>query len=340
METGVLTEILISFKAIFADGVKNLIPYALSLMVSLATIEVLLSHLRGMISEQNPLPILFQNILKIGLFIFFVSTYSTLITEVQDGFVKVGLIAGGNRITAEVATDPSYVSDMGYKLMEKIYTFTEHEAEKSGVVPLVIAAAKGELTVAKLFPNLFYFACSLFIWIAFLTISIQIFLTYLEFYVFGAIIPVLLAFGVNRYTKFISDKAIGVIVASGIKISMLIFILSATIPLIETWTLPTNPTQLQCLKLLGGAIAIAFLCWHAPNMAAGAMSGGPGLGAGAIGGAIGAAVGAVMMGAGAINTIKNGVAKGLELYNQLGSGGSTGSYKNAARTEQNSRRIN
>ncbi|MPL69282.1 hypothetical protein SDC9_15019 [bioreactor metagenome] len=338
METGVLTEILASFKIIFADGVKNLIPYALSLMVGLATIEVLLSQLKGLLGEQNPLGILFQNILKIGLFIFFVTTYTTLIGQIQDGFVEVGLIAGGNRITAAVATDPSYVSDIGYKLMQNIYSFAANEKEKSGIVSLVIAAAAGELTVAKLFPNFFYFACSLAVWLSFLIIAIQIFLTYLEFYVFGAIIPVLLPFGVNKHTKFIADKAIGVIVATGIKISVLVFILSATVPLIETWTLPTNPTQLECMKLLGGSIAIAFLCWHAPSMASAAMSGGSALGAGAVGSAVGAAVGAVFAGGAIAGTISRGVSAGLgKIFG--GGGGSSSSYKKAASVEQNSRRI-
>lgn len=323
MTDGTLTMILIGFKELFTEGVKNLQPYAISLMASLATIQVVYSQMMGLMEEKNPINILIQNILKIGLFVFFIENYTTLVDVVQRSFAEAGLIAGGRKITAQVATDPSYVSDMGGNLMEKIYTFTYSSVDATQSLPFggIIAAATGELTVAKMFPNLFLMICAFALWVAFTVIAIQMFLTYLEFYISAALIPILLPWGVLKPTAWIAQKSFGAIVGAGVKIAVLVFVLSGTIPLIESWTLPQNATQAECMRLLAGSFAVAFLCWHAPSMAASIFSGVPGLGAGSVAGAVGAAVGGVMMGAGMVRAVSSGVLAGMKMYAGLSSGG-------------------
>ena len=55
-------------------------------------------------------------------------------------------------------------------------------------------------------------------------IGIQIFITYLEFYVIATLALILLPFGVNRRTAFLGEKAIGAVLSFGIKLMVLAFI--------------------------------------------------------------------------------------------------------------------
>jgi len=88
---------------------------------------------------------------------------------------------------------------------------------------------------------------------------------------------ILVPFGVNRWTAFLSEKAFGSIVGFGMKLMVLAFIMSAATPVMMAITLPVDPTIKQAYCTLLAAAFIAFLAWHAPGVAASMMSGGPSL---------------------------------------------------------------
>jgi type IV secretion system protein TrbL len=113
--------------------------------------------------------------------------------------------------------------------------------------------------------------------LCFFIIGIQIFITYLEFYVVATLALILIPFGVNKHTAFLGEKAIGAVLSFGIKLMVLAFIASIAVPLVKTWSLPTDPSNEQIFCLLLGSLAITFLAWHAPGVAAGLLSGSPSL---------------------------------------------------------------
>ena len=85
---------------------------------------------------------------------------------------------------------------------------------------------------------------------------------------------------------------------------VLAFIIAAVQPVLVQITLPAEPTWQQAYMVLLAALAIAFLAWHAPGIAAGLISGGPSLTAGSAAGfvsssVIGAFAGAAATAAGA-----------------------------------------
>ena len=106
---------------------------------------------------------------------------------------------------------------------------------------------------------------------------------FLEFYVVSALAIILLPFGANSHTKFLYDKVVTSLVGSAMKLMFMAFIMSVSVPLIfarkfelaqyliENPNIPLSPEQTA--ESLGVSMALAFLCWQAPTMAAGLMSG-------------------------------------------------------------------
>ena len=114
----------------------------------------------------------------------------------------------------------------------------------------------------------------------------------------------LIPFGSNKYTSFITQKVINAIISLGVKLMVLAFIVSASLPMIKLWSTPSNVGLEDSLYILLGSAALAFLSWHAPNLASSLMSGMPSLNASsiispAISTANSAVVTAATMGAGA-----------------------------------------
>lgn len=116
---------------------------------------------------------------------------------------------------------------------------------------------------------------------------------------------ILVPFGINKHTAFLSEKAIGAIFSISIKMMVLQFILCLAVPMMQNWgtmlTGKEDPATL--LYVLLGCAAMAFLTWQAPGLAASLLSGSPSLTAG---NAIGAASGVASMAAGGASRLAAG----------------------------------
>ena len=83
-------------------------------------------------------------------------------------------------------------------------------------------------------------------------------------------------FWANSHTRFLADKVVPVIMGAGIKLMVLAFILSIAVPYIETHVAINTALDLnsaESVERMGSSMALAFLAWQAPSMAAGLMSG-------------------------------------------------------------------
>jgi type IV secretion system protein TrbL len=146
--------------------------------------------------------------------------------------------------------------------------------------------------------------------LAFFMLAIQVFVTYLEFYLVAALSLVLVPFGVFKHTAFIAERAFGSVVSFGVKLMVLSFIIAATQPVLAQITLPAEPTWQQAYMVLLASMAIAFLAWHAPGIAAGMVSGGPTLTAGAAAGFVASSAFGAFAGAAAASSAARTTAVG------------------------------
>lgn len=287
MATGTtLTTIMQNFQGVFTSGVGSLLPIASGLLATTGGIDLIWSTLTALIDDQkNMLSLLFKKIVKYGLWIYIVTNYQYLMNTTLDGFIKVGLIAGGNSITAASMTDPSSLIELGIYIVSPLQMFIKNTSTLSAMI-------SGGILISVIS----YFLIIL----CFFIMAWQVFITFLEFYCIGTLALIFIPFAVLKQTSFLAEKAIGAVISFGIKIMTLSFILSAALPLLKTWALPAgDPGADDLMRLLGGAFAIALLCWQAPSLAAGLMAGSPSLSAGVFAGAGVAGMTMLTMGASA-----------------------------------------
>jgi type IV secretion system protein TrbL len=122
--------------------------------------------------------------------------------------------------------------------------------------------------------------CGLAIVAAFFVIAIQVFVLFLEFYVVAVCSLILVPFGVNQYTAWISEQTFGTLLGHGVKLMVLSLITSLAFPVLASLAIPPDPTLKHILSMACGVWAICVLCLHAPRIAAGMLAGSPALTAG------------------------------------------------------------
>lgn len=299
----ILTSIMNDFVAITSTSRTKVEPYALKVLGTLITIDLLIASILMLIEDLPMGKQILSRTLKYGGFAFMVLSYQTIINALSSSFVMIGLKAAGDTITAKTFTNPSLITDIGFKLIgpftQNIADGKTFGADHGGVIDKVLSMP------SVLMLGLTY----MMILFCFFLIAVNIFITYVEFAIFTSIALILVPFGVWEKTEFIFDKVKNGVINYGIKFMTLSFIISISFNIIKKWQLPPDPTFNQALYVLLGIFAITYLCWHAPSVAAGFAGGGGGSMTGAaLGGFAGAAAGNVAnVGSGAGKALVGGV---------------------------------
>ena len=335
-DTGILTSLLNAFVGVFSAGPGLLAPTAARILFLISAIELTLAGLWWALKGENILVGLLQKTLLIGLFAFFVLNWPTFLNAVLNGFVWVGFQAGGSGPAAGILLikDPSSIVDQAMVITQPISTEIS------------------ELSWTSIGSLIMFGWAYIFTILAFFFLALQVFVTYLEFYIVAALTLVLVPFGVFKHTAFIAERALGTVISFGVKLMVLSFIIAAAGPVLASITVAPNPSLTQAYSVLLAAMAIAYLAWHAPAIAGGMISGGPSLTAGsaagfvaattlgALGGAAAtsaavrasaaAGMGATRAAAGAAGTVRAGGALGMAGA-QIGGEGAFGQATAAAR---------
>jgi type IV secretion system protein TrbL len=281
MDSGILTTLLNTFEESFTGGYSKIYPDALRLLSILAVLEVAVAAIWWALCDENALVEFLKKIMRIGFFIFVVANYQSLVSSILDGFVTTGLKAGGSS-SVSLIKDPSAIVRFGLTVTGPIFA---HSANY-GVVKAVTNIA--DLLVTSI--------AALLIILAFFALAIQVFITYLEFFIISVLGLILVPFGTCRYTAFLAEKVFGAIISFGVRLMVLAFILAAATPTLSSLSPPPDPNIQQVLLLLLTALTIAGLAWHAPAVAAGLISGSPTLTAGTVAGT-GVSAGAALVSA-------------------------------------------
>lgn len=256
-----LTTILTTFATASYNGITNLVPYARNLVLVLAIIDTVYTHLVNL-EDGDHIQIVTWNFFKYGFCFYLIGSYQMLIVALLDGFIKAAFIATSNSIDVATLTDPTYILQLGAALAAPLNQQMQVISELGGGF-----GQQMNLLVITLGVQLSY-----------VIIAIQVFISYLEFYIIGALSIVLLPFLANSQTRFIGDRAIPYLVGIGLKMGVLAFILALALPYIQGH-LPkvddiTKVKSLgESMDLLACSLTFAFLAWRVPNMAGKAMSG-------------------------------------------------------------------
>ena len=118
---------------------------------------------------------------------------------------------------------------------------------------------------------------------AFFFMAFQVLITKIEFNVFATLAVILIPFGVLKQTQFLFQRTLSAVIAYGVKLMVMTFILGLFIALFDKsggipgWTPESGANFGEMLQYALSYAAMAFLMWQLPNLAAGFMNGQPSL---------------------------------------------------------------
>lgn len=318
-----LNQLLDTFRTASVTGMVNLKPAALGLVTVLGILDV--TAMWGLYFGEMRVREIMGKVIKIGFFVILILNWGPITTAVEDTFVKVGQIASAH----QTATKPSSIMVEGTKKMYRLWNNAIYdipmsdtakssdnipyydsngnlnkdatkmvEADKKAKAPTNPFSGLGE-SIAAIPGRIIKIILALAIFIAFAFIALNVLLCFVEFYLTTALSIILLPFGVNSHTSFISQKALGAVVNFGVKLMIMIFLLGLMSTMISKMDAITNDDYGKLFEAVLQACMYAFLIWKLPSLISGMLSGTPSMGASAAGVVQSAATAA---GAGAMTT--------------------------------------
>lgn len=246
-------------------------------------IDITLAGLFWALSDDKSIiPALIKKVLYVGAFAFILNNFSSLANIIFDSFAGLGLRAVGSPISADDLMRPGFVAATGYDAAAPLL-------EEVGTLIGPIAFFENFVTIVIL----------MFAWVvvllAFFILSIQLFMTILEFKLTTLAGFILVPFALWNKTAFLAERVLGNVIAAGIKLMVLAVIVGIGSTLFGTFAnsfAGGNITFEQAAATVLGALSIFMLGIFGPGIAAGLVSGAPQLGAGAmVGSAAGLAIG-------------------------------------------------
>lgn len=281
-----MNDILASFAGMYGGGAGAAAGMAMSTFAIIAAIDFIWKVLKTLMSEENQITLLVQCSIKYGMISALIMNYIAWSRLFLQSLMDAGLAVGGGGIGSGALTNPDYIWQTGAINAQPLLEVVKGTASL-GAIPVALMC---------LVMYVILMAC-------YLLIACQVFITWLEWYIIGGCAVIFFPFLANDNTKFMGEKAIGAIVAQGVKLMVLGVVLSAIMPVLGSLALPAKADVSQCILPLGKIAAMAFLAWHAPGVAAGLLAGSPSL---------------------SFDNVRSAGASGAGMVSRPGSGGSGG----------------
>lgn len=278
MKMDILTNMLANIVVAFDRGADYLFPTIQWLLFILMGLEVIWLGLKMASDESNQR--ILPNIMKL-LFIMFwgwlTLNFHELAKLFVESLIRAGEIAGGASAPCGIM-NPSCIVSYGLESSAKLEILIKN-SEFSMVDAFVIGLGKAGIILA------------------YVLMGIQVTLAVAEYYLVLVLAGVFMPFGIMQHTKFMAEKGIGAIIAAGVKLMVLTFLLAVLEPLLLQITFEgegNKVTMSEIYAFFAAAWFMALFIWLAPSMAAGYLSGQPSLSGGAaVGATAGAAAGAI-----------------------------------------------
>lgn len=243
--------------------------------------------------------------------------HSDFLLDIVNGFIQLAKQGAGVS-----GSSPSDVFWMGIDVINKM------DNQFADASPLL-----------HFFPNLVLFGADLIVLLCFGYLAATFAVTYIQLWFFMAVYPIILAWGVTRWTRDLAMRIFTTPLVYGVRFLALYFVIAIAMQF-GTWVGSDignlSLTNFEPLwAVVGSCIVLALLAMKAPQMASEVLSGtasmtaGDGVAAGlAAGGAIGAmgagALGMAKMTGGAANSVAGAAKAGQSAVAQAKEKGATG----------------
>ncbi|MDG2522892.1 P-type conjugative transfer protein TrbL [Caulobacter segnis] len=297
-----------------------------SLANILVVLDVTLAALFWSLSAgEDILARLIRKTLYVGFFAFLIGNFGMLADVIFQSFAGLGLKAGGGDLSAGDLLRPGRIASAGVE----------------AGAPL-LDAAKQLGGFPEVFNNLIEIAlllgCFGVVVVAFFVMAVQLFVVLIEFKLTTLGAFVLVPFGLFGHTAFLAERALGAVVASGVKVMALGVITGIGAGLFDEFVRQVDgqPSIDEVMAMSVAAMTLLGLCLFAPSIATGLASGAPQLGAGSVAGTGALVAGGVLAGAAGIGALRAGAAGASAAFGArraapaAASAASTGSARSAS----------
>ena len=270
-DLNVIDRFLQAFITYIDSGFGLLGPDVGFLTATLIGIDITLAGLFwAMGGEDNVIGRFLRKILYVGAFAFILNSFSTLADIIFRSFAQAGLTAGGGTLSAEDLLKPGRLAGTGF----------------SAAWPLVEQVSQ-LTTFSGFFDNFLTIVVLLVAWVivilAFFILSVQMFVTILEFKLTSLAGFILVPFAFWNRSSFLAERVLGNVVSSGIKVMVLAVIVGIGSNYFTQFTTALQgqePDIGQAMSLVLASLALFGLGIFGPGIASGLVAGAPQLGAG------------------------------------------------------------
>lgn len=287
--TGVVDRFLAVFTRYIDSGFGLVAGEVSFLATTLIVIDVTLAALFWAWGDADDVLVrLVKKTLFVGIFAYIIGNWGTLAQIVLQSFAGLGLKASGTGLGAGELLAPGRVAQVGLDaarpMLDAIADLLGFVSFFENFLQIVILLAAWALVVA-----------------AFFILSIQLFVTLIEFKLTTLAGFVLIPFGLFGKTAFMAERVLGNVVSSGIKVLVLAVIVGIGSTLFTQFAdaIPQEPTIDDALTIVLASLTLMALGIFGPGIANGIVAGGPQLGAGAAAGTALLATGGASLGLGA-----------------------------------------
>lgn len=261
--TNFLDNLLEFFQEHCILGYQALAPHAFELIAVLAVIDICVTW--TLYNGELRISEVISRVMKISFLMFFILNFDRINQAILLSFQYAGLTAAGQPVDGNLLK-PSAIIDKGFEACEAVLGYMmEHKLSMLG-------------------PGLCLYLTYLVITLgSFFFMALQILITKIEFNIFASLAVILLPFGTLKHTQFLFQRVISAVIAYGVKLMVMTFILGLLVSLIDqsggipAWQQDAMPDFGQLLKYALSYATLAFLMWQLPNLAAGFMNGQPAL---------------------------------------------------------------
>ncbi|HEY9236707.1 MAG TPA: P-type conjugative transfer protein TrbL, partial [Phenylobacterium sp.] len=245
-----------------SSAVSGVFGLMIALVVALTGLQWALSSNREVLAGG------FGKVLLIGFFAYLINDWQGLSQTLWNGFVELGLAAGGGGLSKADFLNPGAILQQGWEIVKAL-----------GETP---APVENPLDVVGNLTDALILALAMIgIMLAFAILALQIIVTLLEFKIVTLGGFVLLPFGIWSKTAFLAERPLGFVVSSGLKVLALAIVVSGARSVFDQLQPSELPDLYEALAILAASILLAMLAIFIPSLASALVTGGPALGAGA-----------------------------------------------------------
>lgn len=241
---------------------------ALSLLFKLLAVEMCWASIKWVL-ERKPFEDLMSHwvsaVFPPLFFVLVIKKGADWFTLILDTFAFFGSKGSGLDVDSS-ALDPGIILERGIQLQNQMISQFNDITGTGAIAAL-----------QNILPSLLLTGVCIIILLSFALMAANAFLIFAEAYLLIGVSPILLAFAGMRWTRDIAPKTFNSMIACGVKILVLMLLMSIISKLVPIWATEAATFRINdwspYWRVAFSAAGCAYLAWKAPQIAANAISG-------------------------------------------------------------------